>query len=265
MREDATKLEDERLRGLELDSYPWYHERHRIFPEIFGKQRYSRILDTAAGMGVVAKRIQENYPCYLLCNDISSESIKNLRASNFNVISFDLDRKNDHFPFKDETFDAVLSLATLEHIINLDQHMYEIRRILKRRGHLFMSVPNYSGLQFVIPFLIHGRSFHNPLKGGISKYEFYAHVRYFTYKTLIEFVSQFGFKPDTVYLPLPKESSRFRKLKGKSEVLAKIFKLIMFVFYKCLPPRWAFHPVIRFSRWEGENVKKVGKPQKVIL
>ncbi len=58
------------------------------------------------------------------------------------------------FPFKDESFDAVISLATLEHIIDIDHHMNEIRRILKKDGDLFLSVPNYSGIHFVIPFLL---------------------------------------------------------------------------------------------------------------
>lgn len=265
MRRDAIALEDGRLAGLDLSNYPWIHERHRIFPEIFEKGRYEKIIDLAAGVGVVAKRIQENYPCDLLCNDVSPQSLRSLKANQLNTVSFDLDNPDTDFPFPDETFDAIISLATLEHIINIKHHMTEIRRILKNNGHLYISAPNYSALQFVIPFILKGRTFHNPLKEGINKYEFYAHVRYFTYKTLLEFVSSFGFKAELVYLPLPKSSSRYLALKKKSKILAGLFRFVMYVLYKILTPRWAFHPVICFSKSNVKMQNKYIKPKKIIV
>jgi SAM-dependent methyltransferase len=123
MRKDAVAIEDSRLKDLDLDTYPWIHERHRIFPGVFGEEKYGKILDIAAGAGLVAKRIQDRYPCFMLCNDISPESIRFLRANMLRTVSFDLDDPNSYFPFPDETFDAVISLATLEHIINIDHHM----------------------------------------------------------------------------------------------------------------------------------------------
>ena len=265
MRNDAIALEDGRLAGLDLGNYPWIHERHRIFPEIFEVGRYKKILDVAAGVGVVAKRIQDSYPCEMLCNDISPQTLKSLKANNLNTVSFDLDDPELTFPFDDETFDAIISLATLEHIINVKHHMTEVRRILKTGGHLYLSTPNYSGLQFVIPFLLKGRSFHNPLKEGIDKYEFYAHVRYFTYKTLIELVSSFGFSAEKVYLQLPKCSSRYLALKKRSRLMALLFRFVMYVLYKVLTPRWAFHPVIRFSKSDKTTNGRYVKPKKVIV
>jgi SAM-dependent methyltransferase len=248
MRQDAITIENARLNGLDLDNYPWLNERHRLFPSILEPGRYDRILDVAAGVGVVAHRIRTDYPCFMLCNDIASESLRNLKANHLTAVSFDLDNLKSSFPFPDETFDAVISLATLEHIINIDHHLLELRRVLKPDGHLFLSVPNYSGLQFVVPFLLTGRTFHNPVKGGLDKYEFYAHVRYFTYKTLVEFMEGFGFVPQITYLPLPQASSRYQRLKRRNVVAAAMFRLCMLLLYKCLTPRWAFHPVIRFSR-----------------
>jgi len=265
VRNDAIALEDGRLDGLDLSSYPWVHERHRIFPQIFENGTYKKILDVAAGVGVVPKRIQDSYPCDMLCNDISPQSLKSLKANNLKTVSFDLDDPELTYPFPDETFDAILSLATLEHIINTKHHMTEVRRILKTGGHLYISTPNYSGLPFAIPFLLKGRSFHNPLKEGINEYEFYAHVRYFTYKTLMEFVSSFGFSAEKVYLPLPKCSSRYLAFKRRSKSLAFLFRLVMHVCYKVLTPRWAFHPVIRFSKSDIPTNGKYRKPKKVIV
>jgi SAM-dependent methyltransferase len=265
MRNDAIKLENGRLEGLDHSNYPWFHERHRIFPEIFKDEKYEKILDIAAGMGIAAKRIHDGYPCYMLCNDISSESLKNLKANGLNTISFDLDDPEKPFPFPDATFDAIISLATVEHMINIDKHMLEIKRILKKDGHLYISAPNYSSIHFVVPYLLHGRSFHNPLSHGIDKYEFYAHVRYFTYNTLLEYVSSFGFTAQYVYLPLPKGSARYKALKKKSKILAFGLTAIMYLFYRLLPPRWAFHPVLRFSNTEQSNLDGFKKPKTIIL
>jgi 2-polyprenyl-3-methyl-5-hydroxy-6-metoxy-1,4-benzoquinol methylase len=266
VRKDAIGVEDERLEGLDGNTYPWIHERHRIFPGVFESGRYKNVIDIAAGMGVVARRIKEGYPCRMLCNDINENCLKSLRQAGLETVSFDLDDPAVPFPLQDRSFDAVISLATLEHILHVDEHMREIRRILKDDGHLFLSTPNYSGIQFVIPFLFTGRTFHNPLKEGISRYEFYAHVRYFTYRTLKEFVESFGFTADIVYLALPEGSARYKALREKSRFLAFLFRTFMGAFYRVLSPRWAFHPVLRFSKTPDHALQpKQRKPRRVIL
>ena len=265
MRNDALNLEDGRLEGLDINTYPWIHERHRIFPGIFKPGQYGKILDIAAGMGVVARRIRDGYPCRMICNDVSENSLRNLREAGLETVSFDLDDPTGRFPFDDNTFDAVISLATLEHILHLDEHMREIRRILKDGGHLYISTPNYTGIHFVIPFLLTGKTFHDPMKGGIDKYEFYAHVRYFTYVTMLEFVGSFGFRPDKVYLPLPEGSARYRSLKAKSRALAFAFRTTMYLIYRVLSPKWAFHPVLRFTKAPSAEEIKGVRPEKVIL
>ena len=248
MREDAVILEDGRLDGLDLDNYPWIYERHRIFPQVMKNENYNSILDIAAGMGVVAKRIRDGYPCLMVCNDITPSCLKSLKANGLDTVSFDLDDPDAKFPFKDETFDAVISLATLEHILNLEHHMNEIKRILKKDGHLYISTPNYSGMYFMLKFIFTGRTFHDPLGTHLQKYEFLAHIRYFTYKTLLDYIRSFGFKADKVYLPLPKSSSRYLRMRKKLFPIALFFKFIMFILYRLLPPRWALHPVLRFSK-----------------
>ena len=265
MRKDAMKLEDGRLEGLDFNSYPWFHERHRIFPDIFENGKYRQILDVAAGMGIVGKRIRDGYPCRMICNDMSENAIRNLKAAGLETASFDLDDPNLEFPFENNTFDAVISLATLEHILHLDEHMLQIRRILKDGGHLYISTPNYTSIHFVIPFLLKGRSFHNPMNGGIDKYEFYAHVRYFTYVTLLEFVRSFGFRADKVYLPLPESSTRYLFLKKKSKTVAFLFRTAIHLFYSLASPRWGFHPVLQFSKVSLSDGSMLNKPKKIIL
>lgn len=265
MRQDAIRLEDGRLDGLTLDNYPWVHERHRIFPQVLKEGPFLRILDLAAGMGVAAVRIKKEYPCQLVCNDISDKSLACLERNGLDTVSFDLDDEHASFPFADGTFDAVISLATLEHIINLDHHLREVWRILEVGGGFFVSVPNYSGIHHIVKLILTGKAFHDPMKGGLDRYEFYAHVRYFTYKTLVAFIRDFGFEPQLTYLPLPRGSTRYFNLRRRSRVLAFLTRALMFVFYAIMPPRWAFHPVVLFRKAvDGAPVSR-RKPRKVIL
>lgn len=261
MRKDAINVEESRLQGVEkIEDYPSFHERHRIFPEIFGERKHKRILDVAAGVGCAARRIHDNYPTELICNDITPTCLQILKQQGLKTVSFDIDDDDLPFPFPDGHFDAVVSLATIEHVICLDHHLKEIHRVLSEDGYLYISTPNYAGLTFLPGYLLKGESFHNPLKEH-SRYEFYAHVRYFTYKTLLEFVSSFGFSLQAVYLPLPEGSTLYRNLKDKSPLKAAFFRNAMKILYT-LGPRWATEPVLVFQK--SENISPNGY-RKIIL
>jgi len=243
---------------LDLDSYPWFHERHRVFPSIFEQRGHRRILDVASGMGVIARRIEQRYSHDLLvCNDICSDCLRSLRASGFTASCFDLDDDNSSFPFGDGSFDAIIALATIEHLLHVDHFLTEVHRLLNDRGCLYLSAPNYAGLAYLVPLLLTGRTFHNPLSQH-DRYEFYAHVRYFTYRTLLEYVSTFGFSPDTVYLPLPEGSARYRRLRARSKPLGAVVRLAAKTIYYAVSPRWASEPVICFAKnGSGNGLRKV--------
>ena len=254
MRKDAQKLESDRLKGITIENYPWLHERHRIFPEIFENRGHKRIIDISAGIGVIAKRIKSSYDCELTCNEIDRKCLKELKKLNVNLLSFDLD-SGKSIPLEDESFDAIICLATLEHLIHIDNFVTELKRILDEKGRLYLSVPNYASLYWMIP-LIKGKTFHDPFEEK-SRYEFYAHIRYFTYYTLVQYMKHFGFKVDTAYLPIPKGSTKFQEIRQRSKTVAffiqNFFRLLYFV-----SPRWHQEPVISFAKnnYNG-NVRKV--------
>lgn len=256
MRNEAIQLEELRLQDInDLSDYQAHHERHRIFPAVFERRALSKILDVAAGVGVVGKRIHDQYPAELLCNDICPKCLQTMEKSGLKTVSFDIDDKEKPFPFQDGNFDAVIALATIEHLINIDHFIGEIHRILRQGGYLYISAPNYTGLTYLLPFLMTGKTFHNPLADP-SRYEFYAHVRYFTYQTLLEYVGSYGFTPDTVYLPLPESSSRYMALRQESLLKATLFRAAMKFAYR-LSPRWNAEPVICFQKSGTNQTQKI--------
>lgn len=268
MRTDAIKLEEIRLKGIDkIEDYTSIHERHRIFPAIFENREHKRILDIAAGVGVVGERIRDNYKVSngkfeLLCNDICPSCLRILKQVGLRTTSFNIDDEEQAFPFADGSFDAIIALATIEHIINIDHFLQEIYRLLDDDGYLYLSAPNYSGLLYILPLIWTGKTFHDPMQKD-SRYEFYAHVRYFTYKTLCNFVSSFGFTLDTVYIGLPSSSSRYKALYSRSKFKALSLQIFLKILYTYFSPRWASEPVLCFRKSNAKD--KVCKLRKVVL
>lgn len=268
MRRDAIQLEETRLKGIDyIEDYPSLHERHRIFPAVFENRNHKKILDIAAGVGVVDKKIVDNYKIPggkfdLLCNDICPTCLRILQKTGLPTTSFNIDDEKEAFPFPDRTFDTIIALATIEHVINIDHFLSEIYRLLEDDGYLYLSAPNYSGLLYLLPLIWSGKTFHDPLQKD-SRYEFYAHVRYFTYKTLCDFVSSFGFTLEVVYIGIPKSSSHYMALYSRSKFKALVFRTIMTMVYTCFSPRWASEPVLCFRKSKTKN--NLDKPRKVLL
>ena len=258
----AIELEEERLENVTgIENYNMVHERHRIFPAVFEDRRHKLILDIASGVGVAAQRIHNFYDGEIVCNDISPKCLSILSNLGLKTVSFNIDSDFQTFPVKNDEYDAVICLSTIEHIYYLDHFMSELKRIIKPFGSLYISAPNYNGLGYLLQLLRTGKTFHNPLSEQ-DKYEFYAHLRYFTYQTLLEFVTAFGFKAEAVYLGLPDGSTKFLRLKENSPVKAFIIRQGMKILYKYFSPRWCTEPVICFKKCEDT---KLVKPRKVVL
>jgi SAM-dependent methyltransferase len=264
MRKDSVRLEETRLQGVtSVQDYPDFHERHRVIPKIFEDRRHKTILDTSAGVGCAALRIRDYYPADLLCNDIAPACLNILQQQGLATVSFDLDDVERPYPFSDGHFDAIISLATIEHLLHVDHFLCEIHRILNDDGCLYLTAPNYAALSYLPQFLLAGKSFHDPLSPSPrTRYEFYAHVRYFTYRTLLEFVSSFGFIPDTVYLALPAGSTRYQAMVAASKIKALAFRYVMMLLYHLGSPRWASEPILCFRK-SGSKITR--KFRKVVL
>lgn len=73
-----------------------------------------------------------------------SRALEYPNVVNYEIVDYpstDVLGVNERLPFVDETFDAVLSLAVLEHVKDPFQSAREITRVLKRGGELYCVVP----------------------------------------------------------------------------------------------------------------------------
>ena len=83
---------------------------------------------------------------FINCSKYTGVEIK-VSGPNYEVDKFGKKSKVDYFyngktlPFKNNTFDAVVSFEVFEHIFNIDEITKEIKRVLKPGGKLLVSMP----------------------------------------------------------------------------------------------------------------------------
>ncbi len=71
--------------------------------------------------------------------------------------------KSDNIPFKDNCFDIVLSMYSLEHLDNPKKSLDEMIRVLKSEGHLIILAPNLE-LPFSMPNALRHKTFFYKVK-----------------------------------------------------------------------------------------------------
>jgi len=127
-----------------------------------------RILDIGCGTGEIISYFNKNN------NDIYAVDVRNrinkkLKIKNFTIVDSEL------LPFDDNFFDVIISNHVIEHILEQDTHMQEIRRCLKENGICYYATPNkFFPIEphYNIP-LIHyfGNNFFNKIVKLMGKYE----------------------------------------------------------------------------------------------
>jgi len=75
--------------------------------------------------------------------DISPASVKEAKKLGVDVKIHDLAKP---FPFRDGSFDLVVALEVIEHLLDNEVFVEEIHRVLKKNGYLVLSTPNLASL-----------------------------------------------------------------------------------------------------------------------
>jgi ubiquinone/menaquinone biosynthesis C-methylase UbiE len=127
----------------------------------------------------------------------------------------------EDLPFENDDFDLVLLNDVIEHVVDPDIIMSEIRRIIKNEGLCLLSTPNLSAW-FNRIFLMFGVQ---PIYTEVSYRKIYGrpgsdvvgHLRVFTYKAATEFIE------DQNVSNLECEFSRFAALPKFTRVISYLF------------------------------------------
>jgi len=164
---------------------------------ILSSLNFSSVLDIGCGDGAFDEIILRIFPQVTLYGiDISHVAVSNAKKKGINAIVLDV--SNQSLPWNENSFDIVLLLDTIEHLINPDFAITEIHRVLKKDGYLLLSTPNlacwynrfllFMGLQPIFTEVSTKAVFGRPGTQVVG------HLRLFTPKALEEFLSFYHFK-----------------------------------------------------------------------
>lgn len=106
---------------------------------LLGKVRGKKILDVGCGTGIYAKLLmRRGARVWGIDQSEGMLSIARKYAKGANLRKGSVYR----YPFKDNTFDSVLSALVIDHIDDLGRMFREVRRVLKKGGVFVFSAPN---------------------------------------------------------------------------------------------------------------------------
>lgn len=172
-----------------------------MFPECNGL----RVLDLGCQDGLFSSLLMEKgYECYGI--DITPKNLKVAKKRGVKVVLCDIGRG---ICFPDNFFDAIFAGEIIEHIVDTDFVLQEIRRVLKDTGFAVITLPNAKNLVTLIAMIFLDKLSYLPQPND-------PHVRCFTYLIAKQVFENNGFKivdfsPTEINIPyILKESRNLR-------------------------------------------------------
>jgi ubiquinone/menaquinone biosynthesis C-methylase UbiE len=180
-------------------------ETHDWIVEALSREKKGFLLDAPAGTGALASRLKK-MGFSVSCSDIN--------LSLFSVHDIEIKRGDlsQSLPYPSGSFDFITCLEGLEHLENPFNAIREFHRILRPRGKLFLSLPNYLNIERRLKFLITGLFSKIPSPERLGKDRFdnlwMHHLTPLTYPLLRLALEHWGFKVLT--LEKDKEKKRMK-------------------------------------------------------
>ncbi len=159
-----------------------------------------RFVDIGCGRGPATRYIASVIGAESVAGvDISERSVAEARLLGIDAHAVEVGVSP--LPFPDHSADAVHCGEVIEHIVDTDQLMDEIRRILKPGGVCVLSTPNLSAWHNRIALLLGYQPFlsqvsfrHAPGRPGFVGGAGGGHLRMFTHRALLGFLTLHGFE-----------------------------------------------------------------------
>ncbi len=196
----------------------------------------------AVGVDIVSSFVEKAY------SHAHENSIKNVE---FHTSSA------ENLPFDDHTFGKILCAETLEHVLEPQRTLKEIRRVLRPGGLAVITVPNKNGggtLYGSIKRLLNKKRF-EPLRAfSISEIEHHgdAHLREFDLKSLMNLLNREGFVVDKVrgvsFIDFPFADKVANKLNSIALFRFSMLMLEGIVGSKAMMARWGKHLIVACRR-----------------
>lgn len=125
---------------LYLNSLDWLHivrnHEFKKIEEFLPKEKNNSVLEIGSGTGFMFKKLKRKF-----------DFVNGLEVEGSSYIFKDKDIKfydGKNIPYKDNSFDIIISSHVLEHVNDIDYFLHETRRVLKNNGFSIHIIPSPS-------------------------------------------------------------------------------------------------------------------------
>ena len=179
---DSADYDDRAFYSIIPPQRYWQRRRHSIV--LLWARGFQRILDAGCGSSIIAQSLNN-----VIAMDIKFQKVRFLRRHAIPVLqgsAFTL-------PFKDQSFDCLISSEVIEHVPLDDVLFTEMRRVLRPGGTLIIGTPDYATLGWRII---------EPIYGFVMPWGYKdEHITHYTHASLREILRRFGFTvEETAYV-----------------------------------------------------------------
>jgi 2-polyprenyl-3-methyl-5-hydroxy-6-metoxy-1,4-benzoquinol methylase len=162
--------------------------------EVFGllPPRMDRVLEIGCGTGATLAALRSTGRCsWTMGVELVESAAREARGTVNDVRVGDIETMD--LALEPGSFDAILCLDVLEHLVDPWAVVRRLATALRPRGTLIASLPNVRNFRVIIPLLLMGRWTYAD-SGQLDQ----THLRFFTRRSAIELVAQSGLNVDRV-------------------------------------------------------------------
>lgn len=159
-----------------------------------------KILDVGCGAGFIAKILMDKGN-EVTAVDLQESTIKQARKLGVKAIR----ARAQALPFKDDAFDIVIMPEVIEHFVETDEALRELRRVTRPGGNVIITTPNFTSFRDRILVLF----------GHMPAYSMHVdHVKFFNKRRLRNAMEGVGLSVKKVYgsalgIPIPGNARLF--------------------------------------------------------
>ncbi len=154
--------------------------------------KIDKAIEIGCGSGNTLQWLKKERGCRWACGvELSPNAATKAKDKLELLIEGDIEKIG--LPLEKESFDLLLCLDVLEHLIDPWSVLKKLSFYVKRNGVVIVSIPNVRDVNVLGPLIIRGQWNYRD-QGVLDS----THLRFFTKKTAINLVEQSGFKVDKV-------------------------------------------------------------------